>query len=96
MLLLLSSKQLEAMRPLEGEEWLLKKNDLVIQSLQRGQVPSPGSSCSFTPGGGRNTGPCPINGRKVAGHVVAQAPPVFPGAIVEFGVAEVHHQQDKS
>ncbi|PIA45272.1 hypothetical protein AQUCO_01700661v1 [Aquilegia coerulea] len=87
MFMLISSKQLEAMRPLEGDEWLLKKDDLVIQSLQRGPVaPSGRSPCTYI--GGSNTGRCPLNGRKTAGHVVAQAPPVFPGAIVEFGVAQ--------
>ena len=55
--ILFASPQVGATRPLEGEQWL-KKERLLLQSLQRAPVPPSGPSpCTNIPG--RNQGNCP-------------------------------------
>uniref|UniRef100_A0A7N2MNT6 Secreted protein n=1 Tax=Quercus lobata TaxID=97700 RepID=A0A7N2MNT6_QUELO len=43
--MLFASSQVGAMRPLEGEQWL-KKESLLLQSVQRGPVTGSGSNLS--------------------------------------------------
>ncbi|XVF80925.1 hypothetical protein PTKIN_Ptkin15bG0114400 [Pterospermum kingtungense] len=79
--LLVASIQLGAMRPLDGEHWLVK-DKLVLQSLPRGPVPPSGHNpCTNIPG--RETGICSMN---IAGNVV-HPPRAFTSVVSEFGVA---------
>ncbi|XWS46933.1 hypothetical protein CRYUN_Cryun14cG0110600 [Craigia yunnanensis] len=64
---LVASLQLGAMRPLDGEHWLAK-DELVLQSLQRGPVRwSSHNPCTNIPG--RETGVCKLGGMNIAGNV---------------------------
>ena len=55
--ILFASPQVGATRPLEGEQWL-KKESLLLQSLQRAPVPPSGPNpCTNIPR--RNEGICP-------------------------------------
>ncbi|KAE7997774.1 hypothetical protein FH972_002378 [Carpinus fangiana] len=56
--ILFASPKLGVTRPLEGEQWLIRKTSLeIIQSLQRGPVtPSGANPCTYIPG--RSTGTC--------------------------------------
>ena len=54
--MLFASSQVGAMRPLEGEQWL-KKESLLLQSVQRGPVTGSGTNpCTNIPG--RSKGIC--------------------------------------
>ncbi|XWS36394.1 hypothetical protein CRYUN_Cryun20dG0081800 [Craigia yunnanensis] len=56
------------MRPLDGEQWLAK-DELVLQSLQRGPVPPSGHNpCTNILG--RETGVCKLCGMNIAGNVM--------------------------
>ncbi|XWS76292.1 hypothetical protein CRYUN_Cryun01aG0163200 [Craigia yunnanensis] len=94
--LLVASLQLGAMRPLDGEQWLAK-DELVLQSLQRGPVTGSGHNpCTNIPG--RETGVCKLGGMNIAGNVM-HSPPAFPSFVAEFGVASTAkgtHDQHKS
>lgn len=81
-ILLLGLQQIWASRPLEEEQWL-HKNNLVIQSLQRGTVRgSQKNPCSTVPG--RSRGRCTLTEMNFAGHVARPTPP-FPDVVVKFG-----------
>ena len=54
--IIFASSQVGAMRPLEGAQWL-KKESLLLQSVQRGPVTGSGPNpCTYIPG--RNKGNC--------------------------------------
>nr|POE75860.1 hypothetical protein CFP56_05127 [Quercus suber] len=54
--IIFASSQVGAMRPLDGEQWL-KKESLLLQSVQRGPVTGSGPNpCTYIPG--RNKGNC--------------------------------------
>ncbi|KAE8660695.1 transcription factor bHLH3-like [Hibiscus syriacus] len=64
------------MRPMHGEQWLEKDDELLFQSLQKGPVTGSGHNpCTEIPG--RETGVCKLGGMNVAGYVT-HAPPAFP------------------
>ncbi|KAE8666987.1 transcription factor bHLH3-like [Hibiscus syriacus] len=86
--LLVASFELGAMmRPLHGEQWLEKDNELSFQSLQKGPVTGSGHNpCTEIPG--RETGVCKLGGMNVAGYVT-HTPPAFPVVVTEFGVASI-------
>lgn len=81
-------REIQAMRPLEGEQWL--KKHIFIQSLQRGPVPSSSSNpCTYIPGG-KPRGRCTlaeneINFAGATGQV--ESPAAFPQVMVHFGAA---------
>lgn len=76
--LLVASLQLGAMRS-------LVKDELVLQSLQKGTVTGSGHNpCTNIPGS--ETGVCKLGGMNVAGNVM-RSPPAIPSVVAEFGVA---------
>ncbi|KAL2557926.1 hypothetical protein Fot_02665 [Forsythia ovata] len=83
------------MRPLNGEQWL--KNNLVIQSLPRGTVPSSGgSTCTNIPGGkGRRRCTLAENEENFSGNA-ASALLAFPQVKADhFAVASKNNESQK-
>ena len=77
-----------AMRPLDGEKWLI--NSLSFQQLPKGQMkpPSP-NPCTNIPSSS-SRGRCTLSEMNVAGSQFSHAsPPAFPAHIVEFAAASV-------
>lgn len=95
-LLLTSFKSSGACRLLDGEfeeTWMIK-GDLLLSSLQRGDVKTPGNGCGSTGNGGN---PC-VGSKKFASRHSGGSPPMpptltpsltraYPQHMVEFGVA---------
>lgn len=84
------------LRILEGEEWLKKNTELIIQSLRRGSVPSKGANpCTNIPGG-KKKGRCMLAQNEGKVIIASQidnnneeiAPFAYPGInMVRFGTA---------
>ena len=77
-----------AMRPLEGEKWLI--TSLSFQQLPKGQMkpPSP-NPCTNIPRS-RSRGRCTLSEMNVAGRQFSHASPLaFPDHIVDFAAASV-------
>ncbi|PON60436.1 hypothetical protein PanWU01x14_152330 [Parasponia andersonii] len=75
-----------AMRPLEGEKWLM--NSLWFQQLPRGQQkpPSPNPCTNIPTGSSR--GRCTLSQMNIAGRRFShESPPAFPDHVVDFAVA---------
>lgn len=82
-----------AMRPLEGEKWLI--NALSFQQLPRGQQKPPTPNpCTNIPGSS-SRGRCTLSQMNVAGRQFSHAkPPVFPHHIVDFVVSSAVAHDD--
>ncbi|KDP44280.1 hypothetical protein JCGZ_05747 [Jatropha curcas] len=86
----------EATRILDEEEenfmmMVVKKQGLILQSLQKGPVtPSGPNGCNYVPG--RGGAPC-TSQRTFAGHGVAPPNHAYPGVVVPFGVATENKPQ---
>ncbi|OMP09312.1 hypothetical protein COLO4_05587 [Corchorus olitorius] len=75
------------MRPLDGEPWLAKDEQLLLQALPRGGPSGSGHNpCTNVPG--RETGVCKLGTMNIAGDVM-HSPPAFPSVVADFGVASV-------
>nr|DAD36710.1 TPA_asm: hypothetical protein HUJ06_007351 [Nelumbo nucifera] len=86
--LLLGIQPLMASRILGGEEEWMKRS-VLLGSLQRGSVPSSGSStCTYVPGSGGNSCPIPatVSEKNFAGSALAHIS-AFPHLLIPFGVA---------
>lgn len=90
-------REILAMRPLDGDDILLKQHNLVIQSLPRGPVQSSGSNpCTYIPGT-QNKG----NRRCTLAADQAAPTAAFPQVMVHFGVAsskdhDIHQEKNIS
>ncbi|GAA0160750.1 hypothetical protein LIER_17233 [Lithospermum erythrorhizon] len=57
---MLITQQVHGSRTLQGEEWMKKNKNVIIQSLPRGPVQTPHSNpCTYIPGGS-NRGRCTL------------------------------------
>jgi hypothetical protein len=87
LLFLLNVQLYNASRPLYEEGELLLNKDVMLQSLQRGDVPSSGASgCTYIPGTGGPGCPAAVKEMHYAGDALPRAT-AFPHLVFPLGAA---------